>query len=169
MVNTMLMISEIESGLRPAGMDPVDLVALIAEACDLFEPVADEQKVTVTFHRPTASVTVQGNAAALQRMVANLLDNAIKYTPAGGKVWIHLHIGKQEVEIQFQDTGIGIAPDDAPHIFERFYRCDRSRRHPGSGLGLSLARAVARAHDGTLEVHSKPGEGSLFTVHLPRA
>jgi len=168
MVNTMLLISEIESGLRPAGNDPVELGGLVAEACELFEPVAEGQNISVALYKPEQAVTVPGNAAALQRMVANLLDNAIKYTPPGGRVWVHLNPGKKDVEIQFQDTGTGIRPADIPHIFERFFRCDASRRHPGSGLGLSLAQAVARSHDGSIEVHSVPGEGSLFAVRLPR-
>lgn len=169
MVNTMLLISEIESGLRPTRKDPVDLSQMIEEACDLFGPVAENKGVSLELDRPRQVIAIQGTAAALQRMVANLLDNAIKYTPSNGKVGIRLALGRKGVEIQFQDTGMGITPQDIPHLFERFYRCDPSRRRSGSGLGLSLAQAVARAHNGRIDVKSVPGEGSLFTVRLPQA
>jgi heavy metal sensor kinase len=167
MINTMLLISEIESGLRPTGNEHVDLGQMIEEACDLFGPVADVKRVSLKLNKPQRVITVHGNAAALQRMVANLLDNAIKYTHPGGNVWIQVTLAKKSVEIRFHDTGVGIAPRDIPHLFERFYRCDPSRRRSGSGLGLSLVQAVAKSHGGTIEVKSVSGEGSQFIVRLP--
>ena len=102
-------------------------------------------------------------------MVANLLDNAIKYTPAPGSVDVSVSAGAdQSVAITVSDTGPGISARDREHIFERFYRCDPSRSQPGTGLGLSFARAVARAHNGKITVASTPGEGSTFTVSLPQ-
>jgi signal transduction histidine kinase len=104
----------------------------------------------------------------IQRMLANLLDNAIKYTPSAGKVSVSVqeHDGR-EVAISVRDTGIGILPNDLPHVFERFYRCDQSRSEAGIGLGLSLARAIAQAHGGDIAVTSSLNEGSTFTVTLP--
>jgi len=108
-----------------------------------------------------------GDARMLQRMLANLLDNAIKYTPPGGKIETSLTLcQKGEVSLEVRDTGIGISPEALPHIFERFYRGDQSRSESGTGLGLSLARAIARAHGGDITVKSTHNEGSVFTARL---
>ena len=105
----------------------------------------------------------------IQRILSNLLDNAIKYTPSGGTVKVSLsEKDGREALVTVQDTGMGIPPDDLPHIFERFYRCDHSRSQPGTGLGLSLARALARAHQGDITVTSTLGQGSTFTLTLPK-
>jgi signal transduction histidine kinase len=109
-----------------------------------------------------------GDAAGLQRMIINLLENAIKYTPAGGMVTVSSFVENGRIKIAFSDTGIGIAEEDIPHIFKRLYRCDRSRSQQGFGLGLSLALAVAHAHGGDITVVSRPGKGSTFTVILSR-
>jgi signal transduction histidine kinase len=102
----------------------------------------------------------------IQRMLANLLDNAIKYTSPGGEVSVALSENEKTVVAAIRDTGIGIAPQDLSRIFERFYRCDQSRSQPGIGLGLSLARAIARAHGGDITATSTLGHGSTFTVTL---
>jgi signal transduction histidine kinase len=97
------------------------------------------------------------------------LDNAIKYTPPGGRINIDVQsAADQNVVVSVQDTGIGISPADLIHVFNRFYRCDHSRSKPGIGLGLSLARTIARAHGGDVTVSSRPGQGSTFAVTLPR-
>ena len=105
----------------------------------------------------------------IQRMLSNLLDNAIKYTPSGGFVIVSVAEIDAQVVISIKDTGIGISPKDLPHIFERFYRCDQSRSQTGIGLGLSLARAIARAHDGDITATSTPDQGSTFTITLPKS
>jgi heavy metal sensor kinase len=168
MVDTMLLIAEIESGRRPRGTDRVDLNHLLGEACDLFEPVATEKGVHLVFQGDGEPLPVAGDTGALQRVVANLLDNALKYTPSGGHVWVHAAVRGDLLDFRFHDTGVGIAPGDLPHVFERFYRGDPARRERGSGLGLSLAQAVVRAHGGTIDVKSTPGQGTLVTVKLPR-
>jgi signal transduction histidine kinase len=102
-------------------------------------------------------------------MVANLLDNALKYTPSGGRVDVTVTgVGDQSVQIAVKDNGMGVAAEDLENIFERFYRCDPSRSEAGTGLGLSFARAVARAHTGDITVASTPGEGSAFTIMLSK-
>jgi signal transduction histidine kinase len=105
----------------------------------------------------------------IQRMVSNLMDNAIKYTPAGGEVRATVGQSKdnQAIQVTLTDTGTGIGAEDLPLIFNRFFRCDESRTLPGTGLGLSLARAVARVHGGDIQVVSRKGEGSTFTVSFP--
>ena len=114
------------------------------------------------------NISVDGDMRLIQRMLANLLDNAIKYTPPDGRVEVSIHAdGNQGVQIVVADTGIGISRADLPHVFERFYRCDPSRSQSGTGLGLSFARTVARAHGGDISVKSTPDQGSTFTVTLP--
>ncbi|HOP48209.1 MAG TPA: sensor histidine kinase, partial [Desulfobacteraceae bacterium] len=104
----------------------------------------------------------------MQRMIANLLDNAIKYNFPGGKVCLSVYTDEEKgVVISIDDTGAGISEKDLPHIFERFYRCDPSRAQSGTGLGLSLARAIAVAHQGDISVSSVLGKGSIFTVTIP--
>ena len=101
--------------------------------------------------------------------IANLLDNAIKYTPAGGSVEVAVnHANNDAVAITVKDTGIGISKEDMSRIFERFYRCDPSRSEAGIGLGLSFARAIAKAHGGDISVTSELNQGSTFTIILPK-
>jgi signal transduction histidine kinase len=103
-------------------------------------------------------------------MIANLLDNAIKYTPPEGKIEVSIYNDEGElVSVSIKDSGIGISEKDLPHIFERFYRCDPSRAETGIGLGLSLARAIARVHSGDIDVMSDVGKGSIFIVTLPES
>jgi signal transduction histidine kinase len=167
MINTMLMISKTESGVGKLSREEIDLAGLVREACELFEPTAEDKGVTLSYDVPNKSRLV-GDNRMIQRMLSNLLDNAIKYTPSGGTVSVSLSENDaRDVVITFKDTGIGISPSDLPRIFERFYRCDQSRSQPGIGLGLSLARAIARAHGGDIEVTSHLNQGSTFTITLP--
>jgi signal transduction histidine kinase len=119
----------------------------------------------------TTPVVVQGDAAALRRALLNLVDNAVKYTPAGGSVVISLERTPEGAALVVEDTGIGIAAADVQRVFEPFVRLDagRSRDTGGSGLGLAIARSIALAHGGTLEVESRPAAGSRFTIRLPAA
>ncbi len=167
MINTMLEISEIEGGIRWISKPDVDLTRLVGDALELFRPIADGKGVRLVAGG-SDRVSIRGNTHGLQRIIVNLLDNAIKYTPAGGTVSVSLREDKDHVDIVVQDTGIGISAEDLPLIFNRLYRCDSSRSQPGFGLGLSLASAVARAHGGHISAASRPGKGSSFTVTLPR-
>ena len=168
MINTMLVISKTEAGVEKVSHDKVDIAALIGNACELFEPLAEEKNVGLRCRAPEKTI-VSGDARMLQRMLANILDNAVKYTPPGGEVEISLSESeKKDIIIAIRDSGIGISETDVPHVFERFYRCDRSRSQPGTGLGLSLARAIARAHGGDITVRSALDQGSTFTVTLPK-
>ncbi len=129
---------------------------------------AQGTRVSVRLHDVTP-VTVRGDALALRRAALNLVENAIKYTPAGGKVELSLTSGDGFASLTVQDTGIGIAAADQERIFERFVRLDaaRARETGGTGLGLSIARAIVVAHGGTLDVQSEAGSGSRFTMRLP--
>lgn len=166
MINAMLDISEVESGAARLKTKELDITAVIRNACDLFQPIAEDKGITIVSKVP-AECRVYGNIQSLQRLVANLLDNALKYTPSGGTVTVSADGNEDQVVISFNDTGIGISENDLPNIFKRFYRCDQSRSQVGVGLGLSLAKAIAKAHGGDITATSMPGKGSTFTVIFP--
>ena len=169
MINTMLMITKAESGVDQRNDEDIDLAALVWELCELLEPVAEDKGLSLS-HETSDTGLVPGDRRMIQRILSNLLDNALKYTPSGGAVKVSVsNKDGREVVVTVQDTGIGIPGEDLPHVFERFYRCDHSRSEPGTGLGLSLARAFARAHQGDITVTSAVGQGSIFTLTLPRS
>jgi signal transduction histidine kinase len=168
MINTMLDIAEAEAGMDGPKRRPVDMAQVILNACNLFMPVAEEKGIDMT-NASAGGCVVMADARMLQRLVSNLLDNALKYTPTGGKVAISALTQAEHMIIRVQDSGIGISEKDLPHIFDKFYRCDRSRAAFGSGLGLSLSKAIVTTHGGVIEVASRFGEGTTFTVTLPRA
>ncbi|MBW2441650.1 MAG: HAMP domain-containing protein [Deltaproteobacteria bacterium] len=168
MINTMLVISRTEAGVNQLECRQLDIAHLVRDACDIFQSAAEDKGLTLVCSADR-NIGLYGDLRLIQRMVANLLDNAIKYTPAPGSVDVSVSAGAdQSVAITVSDTGPGISARDREHIFERFYRCDPSRSQPGTGLGLSFARAVARAHNGKITVASVPGGGSTFTVTLPK-
>jgi len=167
MINTMLVISRTEAGVNTLDAKKMDVSAIVRDACELFQAPAEVKDLKFVCDVP-GPLQVWGDQRLIQRMIANLLDNAIKYTSEGGTVNVAVH--RQEnhsVGITVKDTGIGISEQDLPRIFERFYRCDPSRSNAGIGLGLSFAKAVARAHGGDIAVTSRPDQGSTFTVTLP--
>jgi len=167
MINTMLIISKTEAGVGWFEYQKVDIARVVQDACDLFTSMAENERLTLVCDAPARLIT-SGDIRMVQRMISNLIDNAIKYTPPEGKIEVTARSdGRQSIRITVKDTGRGISEKDLPHIFERFYRCDPSRSRAGTGLGLSFARAVARAHGGEITVTSEPGQGSIFTVVLP--
>jgi heavy metal sensor kinase len=167
MINTMLAISRTEAGVGELYPQPLDLAGVLRDACELFQPAAEDKQVTLTC-TVEGPGRFNGDVRMIQRMVANVVDNAIKYTPAGGEVSVGFKGEGPQFSITIQDTGIGIAENELDNVFERFYRCDQSRSQSGVGLGLSLARAIARAHGGDIEVYSRPGNGSRFSILLPK-
>jgi heavy metal sensor kinase len=167
MINTMLLISKTEAGVDKPNIETVDLSALLRDTCELFEPGAEDKGITLHCIVKDG-VRLNSDIRMIQRMLSNLLDNAIKYSPSGGEIKVSLSENNAgEVSVSLADTGIGILPDELPHIFERFYRGDRSRSTAGIGLGLSLSRAIARAHGGDITAESTVGVGTVFTVTLP--
>ncbi len=147
----------------------LDLVPLLQETLNQVRPLADTKEIILS-HRWSASLPVHGDRQRLGQLFLILLDNAIKYTPAGGKVTVSAAaLRKSIARVTVSDTGIGIPAQDLPLIFERFYRVDkaRSREEGGTGLGLSIARWIARAHGGEITAVSTEGQGSTFTVQLP--
>ena len=166
MINTMLTISRTESEINPDDRKPVDLAAVVNNACELFLPLAEDKEIQLESRIPNTAL-IAGDQHMIQRMVANLIDNAIKYN-SGGRVDVILDRERQGyISMSVSDSGIGIEKWDIDRIFDRFFRGDRSRSMDGAGLGLSLARAIAKAHGGDIHVKSSPGKGSTFTVELP--
>ncbi len=165
-INTMMDITETEAGVSPFKSEKLDVIKLILSACELFDPIAKEKDVQLLTVLPD-NLVILGDKAKMQRLITNLLENAIKYNKHGGTVTISVKKDNQLVNIQVEDTGLGIAEEELPHIFERFYRCDRSRSRAGIGLGLSLAKAIVKAFNGDIKVKSALDQGSSFQVILP--
>jgi two-component system, OmpR family, sensor kinase len=168
LVADLLLLAQADAGLK-LHRQPVELDTLLLDIYRQAQVMARNTGVTVRLGAEDQAI-VEGDADRLRQLLLNLTDNAIKYTPVGGEVTLTLQRDDGWVAIGVEDTGVGIAPEDLPHIFERFYRADRSRTRPGgSGLGLSIAHWIAQAHGGELTVTSEPGRGSTFTLHLPQA
>lgn len=166
MLTTLMDISEAETGTMRLNVTQVDVTQLAKEVTDLYEDAAEDRGVTLTAAIPSG-LTVPADRDRLRQAVANLVDNAIKYTPRGGRVGITAGIDGRDVVIRVADTGPGISEHDLPRIFDRLYRGDDSRATRGLGLGLSLVRAYVEAQGGSVSVDSRPGEGSTFTMRLP--
>jgi signal transduction histidine kinase len=142
---------------------------LLAECCRSVQGLASARGLHLEC-RPGNDLQFTGDEQLLRRLLINLLDNAIRYTPSGGQVTAALEAGAANVQLRVSDTGIGIAPTDAARIFERFYRAGeaRNRQDGGFGLGLAIVRWIAESHRGTVECTSELGRGSTFTVTLPK-
>jgi len=169
MINTMLEIAQTDAGLINQQQERIDLVMLLHDACELFQPVAEDAGMKLTIDAPDCALLVTGNKARLQRAIANLIDNALKFSHEEGHIRLIAEADGNLVRTHIRDHGIGISADDRAHIFERFYRSDLSRSKPGNGLGLSYAMSIIRSHGGTIDVTGTPGGGSTFTVRLPLA
>jgi two-component system phosphate regulon sensor histidine kinase PhoR len=130
--------------------------------------LADDKKIRIV--RDVGKVGVHGDRARLKQVAVNLINNAINYTPAGGQVSVSVYAEQKEAVLEVADNGIGIPPEALPHVFERFFRVDkaRSREDGGAGLGLSIVKSICLAHGGMVDVESTEGQGSRFTVRLPR-
>jgi signal transduction histidine kinase len=170
LINQLLTLSRAEAGEISLARVPVNLAALSGSVVDALEPVALAAGVALACEIPEDAIVI-GDAGWLERLLLNLLDNAIKFTPPGGRILVRVAREQHGVRLDVRDTGIGIPPGALPHIFERFYRADASRspQAEGAGLGLSLARWIADRHGATIAVESRPGEGSTFTLRLPIA
>ena len=166
MLTTLMDISEAESGALQLRREPVRLTDVVSRALDLYRDVADAKGVAL--HAELGSdVVVMADRTRLEQVAANLIDNAVKYTPAGGRVEISVERSGDRALFRVHDNGVGIRADELPRIWGRLFRGDTSRSERGLGLGLSLVKAVVEAHGGRVDAESIPGRGSVFTVALP--
>jgi len=172
LVESLLTLARADEGRFDLHREPVELQPLVQEVYETALILGEAQGVTVNLPF-TADVVVMGDRTRLRQLFLNLVTNAIKYTPAGGKVELGLGRHPDNVTFAVRDTGIGISASDFPHVFERFWRADRVRsrmsERGGFGLGLAISQWIAQAHGGTLTASSRLGRGSLFTVTLPLA
>jgi len=167
MLNTLMDISEAETGTLKLELDHVDVRSLLDDAVELYRDIADDKAIRVGIAAPR-ELRLLADRNRLRQVVANLLDNAIKYTPTGGRVDLVACAERADTVIVVEDDGVGISPVDLPRVWERLYRGEASRGQRGLGLGLSVVRAVVAAHRGSVEVSSEPGKGARFTLRFPR-
>jgi signal transduction histidine kinase len=149
-------------------LEKTSIASLLTNVIELYALVAEEKHITVTtgFTTPCEAAV---DATRMRQAFANLLDNALKYTPEGGSVRLACAVESGHVTVRVRDTGMGISPDEQPRIWERLYRGDKSRSQRGLGLGLSLVKAIVEAHHGEVSVSSQPGDGSEFIVKFPQS
>jgi signal transduction histidine kinase len=172
MVDNLLTLARADEGRAPLAVEESDLREVVADVSETAGILGEDAQVRVTTHMPEGPVLLQVDKHRIRELMLNLVTNAIKYTPAGGLVGLSLTELDGAVTLTVSDTGVGIAPGDLPHIFDRFWRADPARsrtgERAGTGLGLAITKWIAEAHGGSITVQSRPGRGTVFTVHLPR-
>jgi signal transduction histidine kinase len=170
-VDSLLTLARVDEGRAPLHLEPTDLRELLAEMSETANILGELASVSVSVEHPDRPLVLPLDRARARQLLLNLVTNAIKYTPKGGEVSITCVKARASVVVEVSDTGIGIAAGDLPHVFDRFWRADAARsrgQRPGAGLGLAICRWIAEAHGGSIEVQSRRGEGTTFTVTLPR-
>lgn len=169
LINNMLTLAEYESGLIQRKSEKISLKELLHNLCDIFETVCEDKEIKLELEIDNSDLQILGDKEKIQRSLANLLDNAIKYSDPKKSISITAKSTSTKIEITIKDNGCGINIDDQTKIFDRFYRVDESRTTPGHGLGLNLAKAFIENHDGTIDVESTVGVGSSFVISLNKA
>jgi signal transduction histidine kinase len=168
MLNTLMDISEAKTGTLKLDRERIDVSVLIEEVVELYRYIAEEKNISI-HTGPSGDLHISADPSRIRQVLGNLLDNAVKYTPEGGRVNVEVYQKEKEVIITVRDTGIGISEEDLPKIWDRLYRGDESRSQRGLGLGLSLVKSIVEIHGGHVEVSSEPGSGSTFAVYLPQS
>jgi signal transduction histidine kinase len=173
MVESLLTLARADEGRAPLAVEACDLRELLADVAETAGMLGESAGVTATHSLPDSPVLLAVDPHRIREMLLNIVTNSIKYTPRGGTIDLSLAEEEHTVTFSIRDTGIGIAPGDLPHIFERFWRADQARtrtgERPGVGLGLAITKWIVEAHGGSITVQSRPGRGSIFTVRLPKA
>jgi two-component system, OmpR family, phosphate regulon sensor histidine kinase PhoR len=164
-------LARVESGQEAFEIVDVDLAEAVQDIVDQYSAAAAQKQITLEAIAPTRPVTARADEDGIRTILSNLVDNALKYTPAGGRVTLRWYADDQAAMLEVQDTGIGIAEKDQARIFERFYRVDRARSRElgGTGLGLAIVKHLAQAFGGSVGLDSVPKQGSTFRIRLPLA
>ena len=165
--NALLLIAETDAGTTRAAMSPLDLREVAADVVELYEPLAEEKRVGLSL-LPSLPAVIEGNRSLIAQALANLVDNAIKYTPSSGKVRIRAAITPEGVDLSVADSGPGIPEADRSRVTERFVRLEASRNSPGTGLGLSLVAAVAHFHHAELVLEDNLPTGLKAVLRFPK-
>jgi heavy metal sensor kinase len=170
LIDDLLLLARADAGLPALSLDRVELTPLVRDVCEQGQILAQERQLEISTEAPEHPVYVDGNDPALRRLLLLLVDNAMKYTPAGGHITVSVALDSSGPTVTVSDTGIGIPDSALPHVFERFYRVDESRNREagGAGLGLSIAQWIAERHHARLEAESVVGRGSAFRVRFPQ-
>jgi signal transduction histidine kinase len=170
MVEGLLAVSRLETGEAVINVERFDLAGLVAETAEQIALLAEEKKITVRCEGPGA-VEVDGDRFRMQQVIVNLMDNAIKYSPAGGEILLNTFAAGTEAMLEVDDDGPGIVAEALPHVFERFFRADSVRTHSvnGTGLGLSIVQSICLAQGGSVEAGNRDGGGCRIIVRLPLA
>jgi len=167
MTQDLLALSRLESKQEIYSLSRINLAQIAEQTVRKMQNIAIKNKIQLSTAHSDA-VFIKGDAEAVQQLITNIVGNAIKFTPAGGSVDITVGRHNAKAIIRVQDTGIGIAKEDLPHVFERFYRADRARgRNGGTGLGLSIAQEIVHKHNGTINIESEISKGTLVTIVFP--
>lgn len=162
MINTMLDISQTDSRIRRTPREQIEMVAFVGHVIELYSVLAEESSVSLVVSMPDAPLYVSAHKGRVQQMLGNLLDNAIKFTPKGGRIEVRL--ASDPFSLSVANTGPGIPAADIPHVFKRFWRGDGSRSLPGNGLGLALVKAIVTSYGWSVKCESTPGDWTVFTV-----
>jgi signal transduction histidine kinase len=165
LVSDVLDTSRIEAGSFSYSFADVDLAELVLESAAAAQTGQDEVRINSSVHRPLP--LVRGDRERLRQVLTNLLDNAVKYSPTGGEVEVEALAENGRINVEVRDRGPGVSPEHQALIFEKFGRVSGDQSKPGTGLGLFIARSIAEAHGGSLDVHSRPGSGVVFRLALP--
>jgi heavy metal sensor kinase len=170
LIDDLLLLARADAGLPALSLDRVELIPLVRDVCEQGQILARERQLAISTEAPEHPVYVDANDPALRRLLLLLMDNAMKYTPAGGRITVSVAQDSSGPTLTVSDTGIGIPDSALPHLFERFYRVDESRNREagGAGLGLSIAHWIAERHHARLEAESVVGRGSAFRVRFPQ-
>lgn len=171
LINDWLSIARMDGSQLTDKLKPTSLEIILSKIVDFLHPISEEKNISLKLISPSRSDMVLGDDKSLEEVFSNLINNAIKFNKPNGSVTISIKENKDSIRVDVEDTGIGISPEHLPYIFDQFYQIDRSKRmgDKGSGLGLSIAKKIVRAHGGSIQVLSELGKGSVFTVVLPKA
>lgn len=169
LISELFELSTLENQGAQLHFEPFSMSELIQDVTQKFQLEAKNKNLQLSAHIPEQAAFVSADIGLIQRVLENLIENAIKYTPQGGQIGISLMNGGNRVATSITDTGQGIPPKDLPHIFDRFYRVDKHRNEDGTGLGLAIAKRIIQLHDSSIDVASNPNAGTTFSFALPSA